>query len=78
MSGKLFGRIVVLIVLLFILVVIGVYNQHPAKLSIPYILPKGLSMPSAVMYFLFLAIGMLCGAYIATGKKGSGGSSKGD
>lgn len=61
-----------LTVVLLLLVVIGLYNPDRVKLVLPLILPRGIHLPAALMYFMFLAIGLFAGALIAgAGKKGS-------
>ncbi len=73
MNSKFLARLIFLIVLLLLLVLIGVYNREPVELTLPILCPRGIKLPAAIMYFLFLAIGLVSGALFAGAGKKTGG-----
>lgn len=78
MNAKLLAKLVFIIVLLFLLVLIGVYNKSTVPFTLPPLLPKVVHQPAAIMYFAFFAVGVLAGAVLTTGggRKGGGGAGK--
>lgn len=78
MNAKLLFKTAFLIAILFLLVLMGMYNKQTVEFSMPsWLLPKTQRQPAAVMYFAFFAIGVLSGTVLTAGggKKGSSGSS---
>ena len=76
MNAKLFFKTIFLIAILFLLVLMGRYNNDQVSLSMPtWILPKKVVQPSAIMYFGFFGVGVLTGTILTAGGK-KGGSSK--
>jgi uncharacterized integral membrane protein len=75
MNFKLLLKTVFLVVVLLLLVIMGMNNRQAVRLTLPPILPKGQSLPAAIMYFGFFGVGVLSGTMLTGGKKG-GASSK--
>jgi uncharacterized membrane protein YciS (DUF1049 family) len=81
MNAKLLLKMLLLLAILLVLVIIGMNNQQRVTLRLPPILPKAQTLPAALMYYAFFAVGVLSGAVLTAGKKGGGGASsrgKGD
>lgn len=79
MNAKLFFKTVFLIAILFVLVLMGMYNQDEVKLFMPpwffpKSMPKMIEQKSAIMYFSFFAIGVLTGTILTAGGKKGGGT----
>ena len=72
MNTKLLLRTIFLVLVLLLLVIMGMNNRQMVVLSLPPILPKGLKLSAAIMYFAFFAVGVVSGTML-TGKKGGGG-----
>lgn len=78
MNAKLILKTVFLIVLLSFLVLMGMNNLGTADFSLPPVLPNKITLPSALMYFAFFAVGVLTGTILtAGGGKGGGGGGGG-
>ena len=75
MNTKLLLKTVFLIAVLLLLVIMGMNNGQSVELKMPPILPKAQSLPAAIMYFAFFAIGVLSGTILTAGTKGGGGRS---
>jgi len=73
MNFKLIFKTLVIIAVLALLVIMGLNNHEPVKLSMPHILPRFQPQPAALMYFAFFALGFLAGSVLMAG----GGSKKG-
>ncbi|MDB6025441.1 MAG: hypothetical protein JWM68_1664 [Verrucomicrobiales bacterium] len=78
MNAKLLLKTLFLIAILFLLVLMGMYNNEQVSLSMPkWILPKKQIQPAAIMYFGFFGIGVLTGTILtAGGKKGASKTNK--
>ena len=77
MNFKLIFKTLFIIAVLALLVIMGMYNPKTVDLSMPRILPRILSLPAAIMYFMFFGVGFLAGAVLmAGGGKKSGGAGK--
>jgi hypothetical protein len=77
MNFKLIFKTLFIIAVLALLVIMGMYNPDTAHLTMPRILPHTLTMPAALMYFMFFGVGFLAGAVLmAGGGKKSGGAAK--
>jgi uncharacterized integral membrane protein len=81
MNAKAFFKTVFLLAVLLLLVLIGLNNQQKVRFALPPILTHPVSLPAAVMFFAFFAVGWLTGTVLnskaggGSGKK-SGGESK--
>ena len=75
MNIKLLLRTIFLVLILLLLVIMGMNNRQTVSLWLPPILPKGLKLSAALIYFAFFAVGVLSGTLLTAGKKG--GSSRG-
>ena len=72
MTIKLLLKTFFLIIILFFLVLMGMSNRSDVKFSLPPLLPKSVTMPAAIMYISFFAIGLISGAILTVGgKKGA-------
>lgn len=72
MNFKLIFKALFIIAVLALLVIMGMYNPKTVSLTMPRILPHMLSMPAALMYFMFFGVGFVAGAVLmAGGKKGA-------
>ncbi len=79
MNAKLIFKTFFMIVILMLLVLLGMYNRHDVKLTLPPLLPKmprNVEHKAAIMYFSFFAVGLLTGTILTAGKKGSKGQGK--
>lgn len=75
MNAKLLLKTVFLMAILLLLVVMGMHNRSSVSFALPPLVPRA-SLPAAIMYFSFFALGVLTGMVaISGGKKGSGGGS---
>jgi uncharacterized integral membrane protein len=77
MNTKLLIKTVFLIAILLLLVIMGMNNTQAVGLKMPPLLSKEQKFPAAIMYFGFFAVGLLSGAVLTAGGKGSKGASKG-
>jgi hypothetical protein len=78
MNFKLIFKALLIIAVLALLVIMGMYNHRTVYLTMPRILPNELSLPAALMYFMFFGVGFLVGTVLMTGsgkKSGSSGKS---
>ena len=81
MNAKLFLKTIFLIVVLLFLVLMGMENRGMVEFALKPLLPNKVTLPSALMYFAFFAIGVLTGTILTAGSdkgggdKGSGGKS---
>lgn len=78
MNAKLLLKTVFIIVVLLFLVLMGMNNRGTVDFSLPPLLPKTITLPSALMYFAFFAVGVLTGTILTagSGKGGGGGGGK--
>jgi hypothetical protein len=77
MNFKFIFKALLIIAVLALLVLLGLYNKQAVDLVLPRILPGVLSLPAALMYYIFFGVGFLVGALMmAGGGKKSGGSGK--
>ncbi|PAW82728.1 MAG: hypothetical protein B9S33_14820 [Pedosphaera sp. Tous-C6FEB] len=76
MSAKLFLKTIFLIVVLLFLVLMGMENRGMVEFALKPLLPNKVTLPSALMYFAFFAIGVLTGTILTAGSD-KGGSPKG-
>lgn len=78
MNAKLFFKTLFLIFLLLFLVLMGMSNLKPVDFYLKFVLPDKVSLPSALMYYAFFAIGVLTGTIMNAGSGGrkSGGKNK--
>ncbi len=75
MNAKLLLKTVFLIVVLLFLVLMGMENRGTVEFALKPVLPSKVTLPSALMYFGFFAIGVLTGTILtAGGGKGAGNS----
>lgn len=79
MNTKFILKILFIIAVLGFLVLMGLNNPGNTDFRLPPVIPKKITLPAAIMYFIFFAIGFLSGAVLVAGGKkgGSGKSSKG-
>ena len=75
MNFKVLFRTIVVLVILFVMVYVGLYNTGRIDFSFPLALEKPLHAPAALIYFGMFAVGFLGGAVLTAG--GSGGSRRG-
>lgn len=74
MNAKLLLKTVFLIVVLLFLVLMGMENRGTVEFALKPVLPNKVTLPSALMYFAFFAVGVLTGTILtAGGGKSSGG-----
>jgi uncharacterized integral membrane protein len=79
MNAKLLFKTIFMIAILFLLVLMGMYNKQDVALSMPtWIMPKTQKQPAAIMYFAFFGVGVLTGTILTAGggKKGATKSAK--
>ncbi len=72
MNTKLLLRTILLMVILLLLVLMGMNNRQAVQLAMPPILTKTQSLPAALMYFGFFALGVVTGTLLTAGRKGGG------
>lgn len=79
MNAKLFLKTLFLLVVLFFLVLMGRENRGTVEFTLPPVLPQKITLPSAVMYFAFFAVGVVTGTVLTagSGKSGGGGGKSG-
>jgi uncharacterized integral membrane protein len=79
MNAKLIFKTVFLIIILLLLVLMGMNNPGSVKFALPPLLTKPITMPAAIMYFAFFAVGVMTGTILtAGGKKGASKPAKSD
>ena len=61
------------IAVLFLLVVMGIYNRGKVNFQLPLLLHQEVRQPAALMYFGFFAVGVLTGTLAALGQSKSPG-----
>lgn len=74
---KLFLRAVVVLVALFVVLYVGMYNTHSVDFYFPILLDhKKVSQPAALLFFAMFAVGLVAGLMLNSGggSKSSGGS----
>ena len=74
MNAKLLLKTVFLVIVLFLLVIMGMYNRSDVPFTLPPLVRQSVRQPAAVMYFTFFAVGVITGTVLTAGggKKGSG------
>jgi uncharacterized integral membrane protein len=77
MNARLLFKTLFLLVVALLLVLMGMHNKALISLSLPPLLPHGLTQPAGIMYFGFFAIGFLSGTIFTAGGWHGGGKSKG-
>lgn len=78
MNSKLLLKTLFVIAILLLLVIMGMNNTESVALKMPPLFSKPQSLPAAIMYFGFFAVGVLSGTVLTAGRKGGGSKSKGD
>ncbi len=76
MNTKLLLKTVFLLAVLFFLVLLGRENRSTVEFVLPPIIPEKITLPSAMMYYAFFAIGVITGTVMTAGGGGGGGGSK--
>ncbi|MBI5801400.1 MAG: hypothetical protein HZA92_11875 [Verrucomicrobia bacterium] len=76
MNAKLLLKTLFLLVVLFFLVLMGRENRGTVEFTLPPVLPQKITLPSAVMYFAFFAVGVVTGTVLTAGGGKSGGGGK--
>jgi len=71
MNAKLMLKTVFILLILLLLVLMGMGNRAMVDFSLPPLMKKAIQLPAAVMYFMFFAVGLLCGTILTTGRGGS-------
>ena len=71
MNLKLLLKTLFTILILSLLVLMGMHNQQLVEFSMPPLLPKSQTLPAAIMYFAFFAVGLVTGTVLTAGKKKS-------
>ena len=69
MNLKLLLKTLFLIAILSLLVLMGMHNQQLVVFSLPPLLPKDQTLPAAIMYFGFFAVGVVTGTVLTAGRK---------
>jgi len=77
MNAKLLLKTLFLILILFLLVLMGMYNRSTVDFTLPPIISKVIQQPAALMYFAFFAVGVLTGTVLTAGTARRGGSKSG-
>lgn len=77
MNAKLLLKTIFLLLVLFLLVLMGRENRGTVEFTLPPVLTQKITLPSAVMYFAFFAIGVVTGTVLTAGGGKSGGSGGG-
>lgn len=75
---KLLLKIAFLLFVLFVLVLLGRENRGTVDFTLPPLLPNKITLPSAIMYYVFFAIGVVTGSILTAGmgkSEGKGGGS---
>ena len=81
MNARLLFKTLFLIFLLLFLVLMGMNNLKSVDFYMRPVLPDKVSLPSALMYYAFFAIGVITGTIMNAGNSGgkkSGGKNKVD
>ena len=78
MNAKLLLKTIFMIAILLLLVIMGMNNRQSVDLSMPPLLHQTESLPAALMYFGFFAVGVLTGTVLTAGGKRGGKSKSGD
>jgi hypothetical protein len=73
MNAKLLLKTIFLLGVLFLLVLMGRENRGTAEFTLPPVLTQKVTLPSAVMYFAFFAVGVVTGTVLTAGGGSSGG-----
>jgi uncharacterized integral membrane protein len=76
MNAKLLFKTLFFIALIFLLVLIVMYNAVYVDFRLPWS-AKWIKQPAPLIYFEFFAVGVLTGTIMTAGKKKSGGSGGG-
>ena len=76
MNATLLLKTLFVIVILFLLVLMGMYNRSPVDFTLPPIMKEVIHQPAALMYFAFFAIGVITGTVMTAGVGGKKGGSK--
>jgi hypothetical protein len=80
MNAKLILKTIILIIILLLLVLMGMGNRGTVSFQLPILMSKAITLPSALMYFAFFAVGVLTGTILTAGggsRKGAGPSKSG-
>ena len=77
MNSKLLLKTVFLMLVLLLLVLLGMNNRIRVDFVLPPLISRPFSLPSALMYFAFFAVGVVTGTILTAGSggKGKGGKS---
>lgn len=78
---KLLLKITFLLFVLYVLVLLGRENRGTVDFTLPPLLPGKITLPSAIMYYVFFAVGVVTGSILTAGMskgegKGGGGAGK--
>ncbi len=76
MNAKMFFRVFVFLVLLFVILYVGMENPHRIDFYFPILLEKKITQPAAIVFFAMFAIGVIAGMMLHS--SGGGGSRKGE
>ncbi len=74
MNTKLLLKTSFVIAVLLLLVIMGMNNKQMVDLSMRPLWSKVETLPAAIMYFAFFAVGVLSGTVLTAGGKGGGRS----
>jgi len=77
MNAKLIFKTLFLITVLLLLVLMGMNNRGRVTLTLPPIINGLITLPAAIMYFAFFAVGVLTGTIVTAGRGKGGGSAAG-
>ena len=78
MNAKLIFKTLFLVTVLLVLVLMGMHNRGAVSFTLPPLIRSSISLPAAIMYYTFFAVGVLTGTIVAAGRgKGGGGGSAG-
>ncbi|MDX1951624.1 MAG: hypothetical protein SFY81_05535 [Verrucomicrobiota bacterium] len=70
-------KLIFLLFVALLLVLMGMNNRSTVAFSLPPLLPKSVTLPSALMYVAFFSVGVITGCVVMAGNgkgKGSGSS----
>lgn len=78
MNAKMFLRAFVFLLLCFVVLYVGMTNRHMIDFYFPILLPKKVTQPAALLFFIMFAIGVIAGMVMnqGSGAKPSESSSK--
>ena len=76
MNAKLLLKTVFLLAVLFFLVLLGRENRGTVEFVLPPIIPEKITLPSAMMYYAFFAIGVITGTVMTAGSSKPEGGGK--